>query len=118
MDRRSFKESLRIEPNLVVKKDDKFAPEPLCNVLFFLTSNTFKSLLLIITHLKLDRNLLGFRRVIVAPDYEILAWDALELFLPSFDFRLRTLKDRVDRGIYISIFVDSKLGIRALMRIE
>ena len=82
----SFKEPLWIEPNLVVKNDNEFALEPLLDVFFFLAGYTSKSLLGIVTHLKLDRQLLCFRRVIVTPDYEIFARDTLELLLPCFDF--------------------------------
>ena len=42
---------------------------------------SLKSLLCVVTHLKLDRDLLGFGRVVVTPDDEVLTRDALELLM-------------------------------------
>ena len=48
-------ESLWIEPNLVVKKHNIFALQPLQSVFFCLASDASKSLLGAVAKLKLDR---------------------------------------------------------------
>ena len=77
IDWRLFKKMLWIEASLVVHQDDKFAGEPLSNLLFSFTS--FAD-----AHLETNRNCLSRIRVVVSP-YRVI-FDILEtseLFTPG-----------------------------------
>ena len=98
-----IKEPFWIEALMIENNYYEFASEPSLYVFLCLTGDTSESLLCIITHLKLDLDLLSFRRIVVAPDNEILAGYALELLSPHFYEYLRVLIQRIDRGYIVRI---------------
>ena len=68
---RVFEVVLLVESRLVVKQDDVLASKPLSYVLLTLTTRP-------LAHLKLDRQLLAFCRVVITPDDQVLSIHALE----------------------------------------
>ena len=110
LDHCCLQEVVRVKSDLVVQENNKLAGEPLFHFLPRLTD------VLAFAPFELDNKLLGFLRIVIAPDDQVFLIHALELFPISLHFGEGRFEDRVDCSIWT--ICEAKLLIRTKMVIQ